>query len=353
MTGPVRRDRRAQPVHAPRGDRAGRHEGTPAVRRIQALQRHAGNQAVAGLLAVQRAGKEDEAQFKQYAKDGDWARAAWQLANSDAKDNLAALVRTLDPAQLANLTEGARHHGATAVVDAVVAVNRRAAIIGTVRFHVWRHDWAEAARYLNGMEHTDGRRLEDSLLASGLLDHAGLIEIIKLNKNLKLRAGDAITLAGKQFIVYESTVRFDGTLAWRTNNPGALRRDEPLSGSIGHDERLFLIFPDAETGRKAARENLRFQLFHNPNLGEDPTLLEVMEAYAPAADGNQPDVYAQKIADALHVTPQAKARRFSTPQMETMLNTIIGTETTTEGTERPHDSPDLPRDLLGLLGHGG
>ncbi|WP_146060414.1 hypothetical protein [Amycolatopsis sp. CA-128772] len=353
MTGPVRRDRRAQPAGGPRGDRANRHDGTPAVRRIQALQRHAGNQAVAGLLAVQRTGQEDVAQFKQYVKDGDWARAAWQLANSDAKDSLTALVRSLTPAQLANLTEGARHHGATTVVDAVVAVNRRAAIIGTVRFNVWRHDWAEAARYLNGMEHTDGRRLEDSMLASGLLDHAGLIEIIKLNKNLKLRAGDAITLAGKQFIVYEATVRFDGTLAWRTNNPGALRKDEPLSGSIGHDERLFLIFPDEATGRKAARENLRFQLFHNPDLGEDPTLLEVMEAYAPATDGNKPDVYAQKIADALHVTPQAKARRFTSAQTETMLNTIMGTETTTEGTEKPHDSKDLPRDLLGLLGQGG
>jgi hypothetical protein len=261
-------------------------------------------------------------------------------------------VKGLTPRQLELLTEGARHHGATAtaVVDAVVAANKRAGIIGTVRFHVWKHNWSEAAKYLNGMERSDGRRLEDEMIASGLLDHAGLAEIIKHNRNLKLQAGEAITIGGEQFVVYDKVVRTGGTLAWRTNNPGALKSVEPLFGSVGRDESNFLIFPDAATGLRAARANVKYQLFDNPELPKNRTLLQVMEKYAPPGEGpNDPVVYANKIAAAVGVKPDDPVAGFSKPQVDKMVETIVTTEKTTEGTELAHDSPKLLREMRDLL----
>jgi hypothetical protein len=326
-----------------------RRTGTPVTRRLADLQRDAGNQAVAGMLTVQRTSKEQIAQYKQYTTDGDWGRAAWQLATFDAKD-IPEQVRNLTGRQMELLTEGARHHGATAVVDAIVGVNKRAAIIGTVRFHVWKHNWAEAAKYLNGMERSDGRRLEEEMIATGLLDPAGLAEIIKRNGNLKLKAGDAITIGGEQFVVYDKVVRTGGTLAWRTNNPGALKSVEPLFGSIGRDEANFLIFPDAATGLRAARDNVKFQLFHNPKLPKNRTLLQVMEQYSPPGEGpNDPVLYANRIADALGVKPDAQVAGFSQPQVDKMVETIVKTETTKTGKELPHDSTDLPRELRDML----
>lgn len=350
MTGPVPRDRSIEPPRPANGEpRRPNAAGSPATRKIQALQRDAGNRAVAALLSVQRTSREQIAQFTQYTKDGDWARAAWQLATFDVPD-IAQQLKDLGPGQLEQLTEGARHHGATAVIDAVVGISKRSAIIGTVRFHVWKHDWAEAARYLNGMEHSDARGLEDSMIASGRLDQAGLTEIIKRNGNLKLRTGDAITIGGDHFVVYDRVVRTGGTMAWRNNNPGALKTAEPMFGSIGHDDVPFLIFPDAATGLTAARENVKYHLFNDPKLPKEPTLLQVMEQYAPSGDGkNDPKVYAQKIADALGVTPEASVRKFTPAQVEAMLKTIVTTETTTPGTELAHDSPDLRREMRELL----
>jgi hypothetical protein len=188
------------------------------------------------------------------------------------------------------------------------------------------------------------------MIASGRLDQAGLTEIIKRNGNLKLRTGDAITIGGDHFVVYDRVVRTGGTMAWRNNNPGALKTAEPMFGSIGHDDVPFLIFPDAATGLTAARENVKYHLFNDPKLPKEPTLLQVMEQYAPSGDGkNDPKVYAQKIADALGVTPEASVRKFTPAQVEAMLKTIVTTETTTPGTELAHDSPDLRREMRELL----
>ncbi|MDQ4097530.1 MAG: hypothetical protein M3144_06650 [Actinomycetota bacterium] len=326
-----------------------RRAGNGTARRIVDLQRDAGNRAVVSVLSVQRTSTEQIAQYKQYTTDGDWGRAAWQLATFDGKD-IPDHVKGLTPRQLELLTEGARHHGAQPIVDAVVTVNKRSAIIGTVRFHVWKHNWAEAAKYLTGMERSDGRRLEDEMMASGLLDHLGLAQIIKHNGNLKLGAGDAITIGTEHYVVYEKVVRWGGTMAWRNNNPGALKSVEPLFGSIGKDQSNFLIFPDAATGLRAARDNVKFQLFKNPKLPKNRTLLQVMESYAPPGEGpNDPVLYANKIAAAVGVKPEDPVAGFTEPQVEKMVETIVRTETTTPGTEKPHDSPDVPREMRDLL----
>ena len=75
-----------------------------------------------------------------------------------------------------------------------------------------------------------------------------------------------------------------------------------------------------------------------------------MEQYAPKGDGkNDPVLYAQKIADALGVTPAAPVRKFTPGQVTKMLDTIVSTEKTEPGTELPHDSPKLPREIRDLL----
>lgn len=79
----------------------------------------------------------------------------------------------------------------------------------------------------------------------------------------------------------------------RNNNPGALRTWGSLPTSGG-----FAVFPTCEDGRAALRQQVQ------RNIDRSLTLQEffggkagVYPGYAPAADNNQPNIYASHISD--------------------------------------------------------
>lgn len=92
---------------------------------------------------------------------------------------------------------------------------------------------------------------------------------------------------------------FPGSVSQRNNNPGNLRAG---SGQIGTDSKGYAIFPDYQTGYNALVRQITL------NVNKGLTLEEffggkqgVYPGYAPAADSNQPNVYAQFVATKLGI----------------------------------------------------
>lgn len=57
------------------------------------------------------------------------------------------------------LVEGASHSQLDTLVTAVDGIDHRAAVIGRVRFYIWKHLWAEAGNYMCGLNDPDIRRV--------------------------------------------------------------------------------------------------------------------------------------------------------------------------------------------------
>lgn len=79
----------------------------------------------------------------------------------------------------------------------------------------------------------------------------------------------------------------------RNNNPGNLRSGEPWRGKIGKDNAGFVRFKDYVHGTRAALKVL--QTYYNRHGLR--TWQEVANRWAPTSDGNQPDKYAQILAN--------------------------------------------------------
>lgn len=314
----------------------------------ESLQRAVGNQAFGQLLAVQRVQAEALTEFRGYVAGGDWARAAWVLDTWDAGD-IARQVRAMPVPQLESLVEGAWHGGKNNVVAAVRAVDARAAVVGAVRVLVWSHRWDEAVEQLETLGHKDAIAFSKNLLAAGLIDEDQLKLLIRRSPNLHFNPGDALKIGSTRYVVYVETVRYGGTFAWRNNNPGNLMAwagAHEAWGSIGVDDKGFLIFPEASLGRAAIGKNLRAK------ARDKPTILGAMEEYAPRGHGNNdPDAYAAKIVRALggNFTVNSLLSSLTGEQFTIMVETIVGTEGTVKGEEVPHDSRVLPLELLERL----
>lgn len=89
-----------------------------------------------------------------------------------------------------------------------------------------------------------------------------------------------------------------GTVAYRNNNPGNLIYTSYYAGAFGAQpgERGFSYFPDYATGYAA----LKHQIQVDANAGL--TILQMMNKYAPASDGNDPTSYAATVAAATGAT---------------------------------------------------
>jgi hypothetical protein len=319
-----------------------------AIQRAEGEPATVGNQAFGRSITVQRVDAEAATEFRGYVAGEDWARAAWVLDTWAAAD-ITRQVRSMPVAQLEALVEGAWHGGKNNVVDAVKAVNSRAAVVGAVRMLVWSHRWDEAVDQLETLGHKDAITFSKSLLASGRIDEDDLRILIRRSPNLQFNPGDALKVGSQRYVVYVETVRYGGTFAWRNNNPGNLKHwdgAEKNWGSIGVDDKNFLIFPDESLGKVAIVKDIRHK------AGGSPTILGMMEAYAPRKDGNDPDLYAAKVAAALGqgLTPQsALPADLSEEDFQKIANTIVRTEGTVKGEEVPHHSTDLPLELLERL----
>ncbi len=114
-----------------------------------------------------------------------------------------------------------------------------------------------------------------------------------------------------------STVRRDGTRAWRNNNPGNIEygRFARANGAVGTDGR-FAVFPTYEAGR-AAKEALLFESSSYRGL----SLGQAISRYAPSFENNTGSYIAQ-VARAAGVTPDTMLSTLSARQRRAMLDAM-------------------------------
>lgn len=132
---------RAEGTAALGGDQ-GATTGVPANALLR-LQRAAGNRATAGLLlSVQRDA------MTRY-EDKDWHAAAWVLKDFP-HDKAIARVKGLSASRRNRLAEGAMHspEWRETVLALVEAVDKKAALIGRARYHLWKRDFLAAVESL-------------------------------------------------------------------------------------------------------------------------------------------------------------------------------------------------------------
>lgn len=320
---------------------------------ISGLQRSIGNRAVQRLLAVQREPtNEQKKEFAQYVKDEDWGRAAWVL-NDWSPPDIADRIKTMRTIDLELLNQGAWFAGKSNVDAAVRARNAEAAARGALRVLVWGKRWDEAAKQIAVLGRAVALKYVRGLESNGTITGPELRTLMKMAPVLGLMPGDTVTVGDKIYTVYVKTVRFGGDVVWRYNNPGALkqpRTDIPSWGYIGHDPQWFLIFPDMATGQRAAVANLA----HQATAAGNRTILQTMENYA-NMPSDRPDLYADKIVDALAGTGPPKVTRDTpfgslTPaQRDIVKETIFNTEKGATGEEVPYDSSKLPEEVRDRL----
>lgn len=103
--------------------------------------------------------------------------------------------------------------------------------------------------------------------------------------------------------------RWDGTLAWRYNNPGNLKYGAFASrfGAVGSGHDGLAVFPTLDAGREAHRS----LLFASDSSYRNMTLLDACRRYAPYSDNNDPDAYAHYVARACHVSFLKTLKDFS------------------------------------------
>lgn len=327
------------------------------------LQATAGNRAVSALAAaatgfVQRStvvqrepSPEQKQEFDGYVNQGDWGRAAWVLNGWAVDDIDARLKRNLSPAQLERLAEGAWFSGKDNVDNAVRKLDPVARAKGAMRVLVPWKRWDEAAKILGAVPHRTAMTYVKDLVAKAALTNADLRVLMRTAPNLHLRPGDTLTVDGTEFVVYKDEIRAGGDPAWRNNNPGNLRfwdGADAAWGSIGVATGRFLIFPERALGFAAIKKNFDFKL----SQLQDPTIMAMMENYAPAKDGNQPDVYADKIVHALGGTASRETRwsTLTPAQRETARGVVVHTERENPGDTFNYESPKLPVEVRELLG---
>lgn len=126
-----------------------------------------------------------------------------------------------------------------------------------------------------------------------------------------LGLGVVQVLAPSQTATIASTIQqvegyYPGSVAYRNNNPGNLRY-VGQAGATGADANGFAIFPDYATGRQALNDQI--QLYAARGL----SVQGMMNIYAPASDGNDPNSYAARVAGALGVDPSTSLLSLSLP----------------------------------------
>ena len=114
---------------------------------------------------------------------------------------------------------------------------------------------------------------------------------------------DALALA----IMREEGI-FDRAVAWKNSNPGCLRSDPFEIGNIGG----FAKFDSFAMGWMRLWAVL-YQYIQNAKLGVSGapmTIQDLINAYAPASDGNDPVKYANDVCELLGVQPSEQLSWF-------------------------------------------
>jgi Domain of unknown function (DUF4157) len=154
---------------------------------------------------------------------------------------------------------------------------------------------------------------------------------------------EAVEVEGRSYVLYQREVRTRGSSSWLANNPGNLDyTPETVEWGAYEGKKLkwgdhrFAIFPDLETGLRAVQRFLR-----KYQGRRDITLM--MNMFAPAGDvGNDPQLYAKRVATALGVPIGTLVSDMTDEQLAVFADTIRSVEGWKVGTTYPRGDPALP-----------
>lgn len=154
---------------------------------------------------------------------------------------------------------------------------------------------------------------------------------------------EAVEVGGRSYVLYESEVRTGGSSSWLANNPGNMDYTPELVGWGAYEgkklkwgKHRFAIFPNEETGLRAVQRFLR----RHQGL-RDLTLM--MNLFAPAGDlGNDPQLYARRVATALGVPVGTLVKDLTEEQLAVFARTIRDVEGWVKGQTYARGDPALP-----------
>jgi|SRR5215471_9773914 len=154
---------------------------------------------------------------------------------------------------------------------------------------------------------------------------------------------EAVEVEGRSYVLYQREVRTAGSSSWLANNPGNMDYTPDTvdwgayeGKKLKWGEHRFAIFPDVETGLRAVQRFLR------KHQGKrDITLM--MNMFAPAGDvGNDPQLYAKRVATALGVPLGTLVSDLTDEQLAVFAETIQSVEGWKAGKTYPRGDPALP-----------
>ncbi len=190
----------------------------------------------------------------------------------------------------------------------------------------------EDSEYGTGTSMTSGATNTTS--NNGINNNSASVEMVNGNLNIQIGATVPVSIKSNNaarsvtYIMADGTTeeRSGGALAWRTNNPGAMRISDFAirNGAIG-EHRGMAVFANRESGRAAQIALLKTSTYQNR------TLADAMKRYAPREDGNNPDSYAAYLARAIGVPLHTYLRDMTDAQLAKMADGIERKEGTRTG----------------------
>lgn len=115
----------------------------------------------------------------------------------------------------------------------------------------------------------------------------------------------------------ERIQRSGGSVAWRNNNPGNIRKSKSAYsfGAIGETDK-WAVFPDEETGLNAIVKLLRSKNYNNLSVAG------AIHRWAPSSDGNNPERYARKVSKMTGLPADAKINSLTDSDLQKVANAI-------------------------------
>lgn len=170
------------------------------------LQRTAGNRATAKWAAatsrrLQRQRRPPRAVVTDtvgaYMADEDWARAASALGQQ-SEDDIRARITSMTAFQRQGVIEGARHSEpagwVATIVTIMMEIDPRSALVGSIRWARWKHEWARAQNWFHGLSLEDGR----SVARESHFFHDQLLLVIGASEYLRRMFPDPWASVGRE-----------------------------------------------------------------------------------------------------------------------------------------------------------
>jgi len=176
---------------------------------------------------------------------------------------------------------------------------------------------------------------------SGVID-AGTTETVSIStqNNTDITFESTETTSNFQFVQYANqttiyidsngnqTVRSGGSVAWRNNNPGNIKKSKFAmdNGAIGETDK-WAVFPDERTGLNAVKKLLKTKNYNGL------TISAAIHKWAPFSDGNNPTKYSENVSRMTQLPADTVIRDLSDNDLEKIARAIQRIEGWTPGTE--------------------